>query len=138
MDGCSDLAVQIEGSEFVLYYLRLMISIFLAIWWILPVQAYLNYTLSGWTTPIDGTQLSCSCPSAQSDKQAVYSVLSLHLVLLRAKLSYGLDSEAGPISTSPLLFIPPLAPPLTRRASWIFRVGVPANKREFHATLDQK
>ena len=45
--------------------------------------AYLNYTLSGWITPIDGAQLSCSCPSGQSDKQAVCCVLSLHLVLLR-------------------------------------------------------
>ena len=44
----------------------------------------LNNTLSGWNTPIDGAQLSCSCPSSQSDKQAVCCLLSLHLVLLRA------------------------------------------------------
>ena len=48
------------------------------------LRSYLNYTLSGWTTPIDGAQLSCSYqPSGQSDKQAAYFVLSLHLVLLR-------------------------------------------------------
>ena len=35
-------------------------------------QPYLNYTLSGWSTPIDGAQLSCSCPSGQNGKQAVY------------------------------------------------------------------
>ena len=47
------------------------------------LSPYLNYTLSRWTLPIDGAQLSCSCPSGQSDKQAVCFGLSLHLVLLR-------------------------------------------------------
>ena len=49
----------------------------------LLLGSYLNYTLSGWTTPIDGAQLSCRCPSGQSDKHAVCCLLSLHLVLLR-------------------------------------------------------
>ena len=47
------------------------------------LQPYLNYTLSEWITPIDDAQLSCSCPTGQSDKQAVCFLLRLHLVLLR-------------------------------------------------------
>ena len=51
--------------------------------------------------PIDGAQLSCSCPSGQSDEQAVCCILSLHLVLLRVSLSYDDDyGESGFVKSS--------------------------------------